>query len=48
MIAPRTMIVGLAVGMIATLVSGFIPARRATQVEPLEAMREASTPACAA
>ena len=30
--------------MIATLVSGFIPARRATQVEPVEAMREAATP----
>jgi putative ABC transport system permease protein len=43
-IAPRTIIVGLAVGMIATLVSGLVPARRATQVEPVEAMREASTP----
>ena len=43
-IAPRTIIVGLAVGMIATLVSGLVPARRATQVEPVEAMREAATP----
>ena len=43
-IEPRTIIVGLAVGMIATLVSGLVPARRATQVEPVEAMREASTP----
>jgi putative ABC transport system permease protein len=43
-IAPRTIIVGLLVGMIATLVSGLVPARRATQVEPVEAMREASTP----
>jgi putative ABC transport system permease protein len=43
-IAPRTIIVGLLVGMIATLVSGLVPARRATQVEPMEAMREASTP----
>ena len=33
-VAPRTIIVGLLVGMIATLVSGLIPARRATQVEP--------------
>ena len=42
--AARTIIVALAVGMIATLVSGFIPARRATHVEPLEAMRDAETP----
>jgi putative ABC transport system permease protein len=43
-VAPRTIIVGLAVGVIATLVSGLVPARRATQVEPVEAMREAATP----
>jgi putative ABC transport system permease protein len=43
-VAPRTIIVGLAVGMIATLVSGLVPARRATHVEPLEAMRDAATP----
>jgi len=43
-IAPRTIIVGLAVGMIATLVSGLVPARRATQVSPVEAMRESETP----
>ena len=43
-IEARTIIVALAVGMIATLVSGFVPARRATQVEPVEAMREAGTP----
>jgi putative ABC transport system permease protein len=43
-IEPRTIIVGLAVGMVATLVSGLVPARRATQVEPVEAMREAITP----
>src|SRR5215207_2150940 len=43
-VAPRTIIVGLAVGMIATLVSGLVPARRATQVAPVEAMRESDTP----
>ncbi len=43
-IAPRTVIVGLLVGMIATLVSGLVPARRATQVEPVEAMRDAVLP----
>src|SRR5829696_7769258 len=31
--------------MVATLVSGLIPARRATHVEPVEAMRDAETPA---
>jgi putative ABC transport system permease protein len=43
-VEPRTIIVGLLVGMIATLVSGLVPARRATRVEPVEAMREAVTP----
>jgi putative ABC transport system permease protein len=42
-IATRTVVVGLLVGMIATLVSGMVPARRATQIEPLEAMRDAVT-----
>jgi putative ABC transport system permease protein len=40
----RTIIVSLLVGVIATVVSGFVPARRATRVEPVEAMREAVTP----
>jgi putative ABC transport system permease protein len=40
----RTIIVGLAVGIIATMVSGFVPARRATRIEPVEAMRDAATP----
>src|ERR687896_498442 len=44
-IAPRTVIVGLVVGMVTTLVSGLVPARRATHVEPVEAMRDADTPA---
>jgi putative ABC transport system permease protein len=41
---PRTVIVSLIVGVVATVVSGFVPARRATRVEPVEAMREAATP----
>jgi putative ABC transport system permease protein len=41
---PRTVIVGLLVGVIATMVSGFVPARRATRVEPIAAMRDAVTP----
>jgi putative ABC transport system permease protein len=41
---PRTIIVGLAVGIVATVASGFVPARRATRVQPVEAMRESVTP----
>jgi putative ABC transport system permease protein len=41
---PRTVIVALLVGLVATVVSGFVPARRATRVQPVEAMREADTP----
>jgi putative ABC transport system permease protein len=40
----RTIIVGLAVGIVATTVSGFVPARRATRIQPVEAMRDADTP----
>jgi putative ABC transport system permease protein len=43
-LAPRTIIAGLAVGVVATVVSGFVPARRATRVQPVEAMRESVTP----
>ena len=41
---PRTIIAGFAVGIIATVVSGFVPARRATRVQPVEAMRDAVLP----
>src|SRR4051794_6662198 len=40
----RTIIAGLLVGVITTLVSGFVPARRATRIQPVEALREAATP----
>ena len=43
-IEPRTIVVGLVVGLVATVVSGLVPARRATRVEPVEAMRESDTP----
>src|SRR3954467_8278586 len=43
-ISPGTVITGLLVGIIATMVSGFVPARRATRVEPVTAMRDAVTP----
>jgi putative ABC transport system permease protein len=39
-----TIIIGLVVGLVATMISGFIPARRATRVEPVTAMRDAVTP----
>jgi putative ABC transport system permease protein len=43
-VAPRTILVGLVVGLVATVVSGIVPARRATRVDPVEAMRESATP----
>jgi putative ABC transport system permease protein len=43
-ITPSTVLIGIAVGLIATMVSGFVPARRATRVEPVTAMRDAVTP----
>jgi putative ABC transport system permease protein len=38
--APRTIIVSLAVGLIVTLVAGLLPARKATRVPPIAAVRE--------
>jgi putative ABC transport system permease protein len=43
-VQPRTIVVGLVVGLTATIVSGIVPARRATRVEPVEAMRDSITP----
>jgi putative ABC transport system permease protein len=41
---PSTVIIGIVIGVVATVVSGFVPARRATRVEPVTAMRESETP----
>ena len=41
---PRTIVAGLVVGVVATVVSGFVPARRATRIEPVAAMRDSITP----
>jgi putative ABC transport system permease protein len=41
---PRTIVVSLIVGVVVTLVSSVIPARRAARISPMEALRE-STPA---
>ena len=43
-ITPGTVITGLVIGLVATMVSGFVPALRATRVEPVTAMRDAVTP----
>ena len=43
-IKPVTVLIGLVVGLVATMVSGFVPARRATRVEPVTAMRDSVTP----
>jgi putative ABC transport system permease protein len=43
-VSPATVIIGLVVGLVATMVSGFVPALRATRVEPVTAMRDAVTP----
>jgi putative ABC transport system permease protein len=37
----RTAIVGLLVGTLVTLVAGFLPARRATKIAPVQALRDA-------
>ncbi len=44
-VEPRTVIVGLAVGIVVTLVSALLPARRAATVPPVAAMTESAAPA---
>ncbi|MEU8898462.1 FtsX-like permease family protein [Nocardia sp. NPDC048505] len=39
-VLPRTIIVGLLVGLVVTVVSAYAPARRAAKIPPVEAMRE--------
>jgi putative ABC transport system permease protein len=39
-ILPRTFLVGVAIGTLVTLVAGVAPARRASRVSPVEALRE--------
>ena len=41
--APRTIILSLALGTVITLVASILPARRATRVPPIAAVREGST-----
>ena len=42
-IAPRTIILSIVVGTVVTLVASILPARRATRVPPIAAVREGST-----
>ena len=44
-LAPRTVLIAFAVGVLITLTAAAGPARRAAQVAPVTAMRESSTPA---
>src|SRR5919109_3151137 len=39
-ILPRTLVVGVAIGTLVTVVAGVAPARRASRVSPIEALRE--------
>jgi putative ABC transport system permease protein len=39
-VLPRTLLVGVAIGTLVTLVAGLAPARRASRVSPIEALRE--------
>jgi putative ABC transport system permease protein len=43
-IAPRTVVVSLIVGVGVTVVAAWVPARRASKVAPVEALRESSAP----
>jgi len=45
---PRTVIVGLGVGVLVTVAAGLAPALRATRVAPLQALRESSVPSAPA
>ncbi|AWG98401.1 membrane protein [Rhodococcus ruber Chol-4] len=42
-LAPRTVLVALLIGIVVTVVSAYAPARRASKVAPVAAMREEST-----
>ena len=39
-VLPRTLLVGVAIGTVVTVVAGVAPARRASRVSPIEALRE--------
>ncbi|MBI5157393.1 MAG: ABC transporter permease [Acidimicrobiia bacterium] len=43
-VAPRTIVVGMLVGIIVTLVAALVPARKAAKVPPVAALREVEAP----
>ncbi|MCU1460791.1 MAG: hypothetical protein JWO37_866 [Acidimicrobiales bacterium] len=43
-VQPNSIIVGLVVGFVVTLLSSLLPARRATRVAPIEALRDVAAP----
>ena len=43
-ILPRTIVIGMLIGTVTTIVAGIVPARRATAVKPMEALRDAALP----
>ncbi|QKV92890.1 FtsX-like permease family protein [Streptomyces sp. NA02950] len=44
-VKPATPIIGLTVGVVVTVIAAYIPARRASRISPMAALRDAGTPA---
>ncbi|WP_432586924.1 FtsX-like permease family protein [Streptomyces sp. HD1123-B1] len=44
-VKPATPIIGLTIGIVVTVIAAYIPARRASRISPMAALRDAGTPA---